>query len=124
MPDEIPIEERAVKRLRSTVQLLYALALLKLFAVMLAPRVMAGRDPAPAIAWFAAGLAITITLAYFLSRGLRWARNLVFIWSGVHVAGIFFFPLLGAVAILEGMLGLMILVTLLIASGLGAFEVR
>jgi hypothetical protein len=119
---DIPIEERASKRLHSTVQLLYLLGLLKLFAAMLAPRLMAGRDPAPAVAWFAAGIALTLILANYLAKGRIWARNGTFAWAALHIAGIFFFLRLGVFALLEGMLGVMIGVTLLIASGLGAFD--
>jgi hypothetical protein len=119
---EVPIEERAAQRLRSAVQLLYLLALLKLFATLLAPRAMKGADAAPVIAWFGAGLIVSLLLGWALGRPRVWARNVAIAWGGFHIAGIFFVLRIGIVAILEGLLGVMIVVSLLVATGLGAFD--
>lgn len=119
---EVSARERGERRLRSAANLLYLLAVLKLFAALIAPRAMKGPDAAPVIAWFISGLTVSLLLAYFLHPRRPLVKNLALAWAGLHIAEIFFVARIGMVAVLEAFLGAMILVTILVAAGLGAFE--
>ena len=132
----VPDSERAAAHVTSASRLLYLLAILKVFGFLGAARLMAGGaagtglpagvDPRNAammlMLWYFAGGVLCIVLARGLTRRQIWARNIGLAYAGFHIAGLIFVMRAGVPAVINGVLGLMLLVTLLLASGLGAFE--
>lgn len=135
---EVPDSERAAARITSATRLFYLLGLLKVFSLLNALRLLGPRSegralPPPAgldarsgamllVVWYLVAAALCVVLA----RGVRdrrlWARNLGIAWGVFHVAGLLFVSRAGVPAIINGLLGLFLTVTLLLAAGLGAFD--
>lgn len=135
---EVSDAERAAARITSATRLFYVLGLLKVFSLLNALRLLGpgaeGRAfPTPAgldarsaamllVVWYLAGVALCVILA----RGVRdrriWARNIGLAWGVFHVAGLFFVARAGVPAIINGLLGFILTVTLLLAAALGAFD--
>jgi hypothetical protein len=117
-PAETPTDrERAEKRLRSAVNLLYLMALLKLFGLG------ATAQQSLAVAgWYAVACAVSIVLARLLPRRTLLVRNLAIAWAVLHLAGIALVMQIGVIAVINALLGLMLLGTIVVAAGFGAFD--
>ncbi len=135
---EISDAERAAAKITTATRIFYVLALLKVFGLLTALRLFApgaegrafptpeGLDPRNAaillVFWYLAGAVLCIVLARGVEARRIWARNLGLLYGGFHIAGLLFVGRAGVPAIVNGLLGVIITVTLLLAAGLGAFD--
>lgn len=126
-------EERARNRLQSAARIFYIMAVVKvleLLAVVRPPLPTQTPPPAGAREAVLTGLfvfyALSVALCIVIGRNLEarrlWARSAAMIFGGLHIGAFFLVGFLGPIAILSGVLGVIGFFSVLVASGLGAFE--
>lgn len=125
--------ERASNRLQSAARIFYIMAVVKVLELLGAlrpPMPVEGAAPAgPREAVLTAIfvlVALSIVLCVVIGRNLEarriWARNLALAFGALHVGAFFLIGFLGPMAIISGVLGIIGFFSVLVASGLGAFE--
>ena len=120
---------RADSRLLSAARLFYLLGLLKLFGLATALRAIGSRPPgAPAwqggvvAGWYVMAMIICVVLARELPKRTRWVFPIALFFALFHVVGLALIGWLRETAILNGALGAVIAVTLIVAKGLEGVE--
>jgi hypothetical protein len=133
MPTLETDEERAHNRLQSAARIFYIMAVVKVLELL-----GAMRPPMPGHGEIVPGsretvltglfvvIGVSIVLCIVIGRNLEakriWARNLALAFGGLHIGAFFLIGWLGPMAIISGVLGIIGFFSVLVASGLGAFE--
>jgi hypothetical protein len=126
-------EERARNRLQSAARIFYIMAVVKVLELMAALRPpMPEQSGAPGDSrhTILVGLFVLYGLAVVacvqIGRGLEarrpWARGTALAFGALHIGAFFLIGFLGPMVIISGVLGIIGFFSVLVASGLGAFE--
>ncbi|MFA6955668.1 MAG: hypothetical protein WC538_07340 [Thermoanaerobaculia bacterium] len=123
-----PTSQRAKSRIRSAAVMFYLMAVVKLLALFTAmrPPVGAPTPPPPPhaqgalFAYYAATIVVCSAIGFTLERRLRWARPAAFVVGGLHACALplVLFGKLGIMSLITGILGVMAVGSLLVASAL------
>lgn len=125
--------ERARNRLQSAARIFYIMAVVKVLELLgsLRPPMPSQTAPPPGsrdailITLFVVyGLAIALCVV--IGRNLEarriWARNAALVFGGLHIGSFLLYGYIGPMAIISGVLGVIAFFSVLVASGLGAFD--
>lgn len=128
------IAEQAEARLRSAWRVFFLIAAMKLFAIISALQLLLAAPQAGAqlplsrqhliiaVVVYTISLAVAVSVAFGLRAHRTWAKNLGLAYAVIQIFGLFLAIRFGPLLFLTGILGVIALITLLVASGLGAFE--
>ncbi len=133
MPELESDEERARNRLQAASRIFYFMAVVKVLELLGAMRPpMPSQAATPAepreavltilFAFYAIMVALCILIGKNLEARKIWARNLAYAFGALHIGAFFLVGFLGPMAIISGVLGIIGFFSVLVASGLGAFE--
>jgi len=126
--------ERAKNRLQSAARIFYIMAVVKVLELLGALRPPMPNQSAPApetrdpilIGLFVA-YAVAVILCIVIGKTLEarrvWARNTAMVFGALHIGAFFLIGYLGPMVIISGVLGIIAFFSVLVASGLGAFDV-
>jgi hypothetical protein len=125
--------ERARNRLQSAARIFYIMAVVKVLELLGALRPpMSDQGGAPAatrdlvltVIFVVVGISIVlcVVIGRYLEARRLWARNLALAFGALHIGAFFLIGYLGPMGIISGVLGIIGFFSVLVASGLGAFE--
>jgi len=123
-----PTSQRAKSRIRSAAVMFYLMAVVRLLALFTAMRPPIGTEapsPPPQVqgvlfAYYAVTIVVCSAIGFTLERRLRWTRPAAFVVGGLHACAL---PLmligkLGIMSLITGILGVMAVGSLAVASAL------
>jgi len=126
-------EERATNRLQSAARIFYIMAVVKvleLIAAMRPPMPSAVAPPPGAresiltvlFVFYGIAVALCVVIGRNLEARRVWARNAALAFGALHIGAFLLIGIIGPIAILSGVLGIIGFFSVLVASGLGAFD--
>jgi len=126
-------EERARNRLQSAARIFYIMAVVKALELLAAlrPPMPTQAGPAPEgreivltglFIFYGLLIALCVVIGRNLEARRLWARTTALVFGALHIGAFFLIGLLGPIAILSGVLGIIGFFSVLVASGLGAFD--
>jgi hypothetical protein len=121
-----PIDQRARNRLKSAAIILYLMAVIDVLTMLAVARPSAATSEGPpppvpravGFAWYGGWAVVCSATAFHLERRRNWARRAGMVTGLVHAVLLFFAGRLGLTAIISGVLGIMLVGSIHIASAL------
>jgi hypothetical protein len=126
-------EERATNRLQSAARIFYIMAVVKVLELIAAMRPPMPSEAAPPpgvresvltalFLFYGISVALCVVIGRNLEARRKWARTAALVFGGMHIGAFFLIGFVGPIAIISGVLGIIGFFSVLVASGLGAFD--